>query len=225
MAFETKEQVLEKILQSDKPHCPNCGSEMNLWEVPPINFSDGLGWGTPYLYICFNDECPLYTEGWDHMQENYNHRASYRCMCYPGSENFEVMPVFSSQGGQGQIIDDQALAEQEALKENTKKGFNILAECYVSKDSETVVRLLTDGSQPVRVRMKAAEMIGDIGELSVIDLLRSLKFGNERLQEMNDRSVQKIHDRFFTRECPFCAEIIKQRAKICKHCGKDVAGV
>ncbi|MCK5418660.1 MAG: zinc ribbon domain-containing protein, partial [Desulfobacterales bacterium] len=37
--------------------------------------------------------------------------------------------------------------------------------------------------------------------------------------------VSKIHQRYFTRECPFCAEIIKKRAKICKHCQKEVAGL
>ena len=57
MAFETKEQVLEKVLSQDKPKCPYCGAEMMIWEVPPFSFSDGLGWGTPYLFICFNDEC------------------------------------------------------------------------------------------------------------------------------------------------------------------------
>ncbi|MEZ4603169.1 MAG: hypothetical protein R2861_07125 [Desulfobacterales bacterium] len=59
MAFETKEQVLEKI-RTEKPICPNCNKEMDLWEAPPVTFSDGLGWGTPYLYVCFNDECPMY---------------------------------------------------------------------------------------------------------------------------------------------------------------------
>ena len=51
MAFETREQVLEKMLSKEKPQCPHCGKEMNIWEVPPMNFSDGLGWGTPFLYI------------------------------------------------------------------------------------------------------------------------------------------------------------------------------
>jgi rRNA maturation endonuclease Nob1 len=37
-------------------------------------------------------------------------------------------------------------------------------------------------------------------------------------------ALGKIHARNYTRECPFCAEIIKKRAKICKHCGKEVAG-
>jgi hypothetical protein len=39
-----------------------------------------------------------------------------------------------------------------------------------------------------------------------------------------DASIKKIHERNFTRECPFCAEIIKQRAKVCKHCNREVAG-
>jgi hypothetical protein len=225
MYIETKEDVLEKVLGMKKPVCPHCGKEMKLWEVPPINVGDGLGWGTPYLFLCFNDDCPLYQQGWDHMLETYSHRASYRCFNYPGTTQFELIPVFSPVGGHGQLIDEQALAEQEALKENIKKGFSILAQCYVDKDGVTVLTLLTDSTQPVRVRAKAAEMIGDIGELEAIEPIRNLKFGNPILQEKVDAAVSKIHERFFTRECPFCAEIIKKRAKICKHCAKEVAGV
>jgi HEAT repeat protein len=95
----------------------------------------------------------------------------------------------------------------------------------VDKDGVTVLRLLTDSTEPVRVRLKAAEMIGDIGELEAIDPIRNLSFGNEKLQEAVDSAVKHIHERFFTRECPFCAEIIKRRAKVCKHCGKDVSGL
>jgi hypothetical protein len=223
--FETREQVLEKILEQPKPICPHCSREMNIWEVPPFNFSDGLGWGVPFLYLCFNDDCPLYTQGWDHIEENYAHKASYRCMNYPGTEQFELMPVFSDMGGKAQIIDDQVLAEEEALKEAIKKGFNILADCYVNQDGPAVLQILTDSAEPSRVRLKAAEMIGDIGELEAIEPIRNLKFGHEPLQEAVDKAIQKIHKRFFTRECPFCAEIIKKRANICKHCRKEVAGL
>ena len=109
MKFETKEQVLEKIMAQDKPVCPKCDQTMNLWEVPSINFSDGLGWGTPYLYICFNDKCPIYCQGWENLKENYNQVASYRHINYPGTDQFEYMPVFSPMGAQGQIIDDRVL--------------------------------------------------------------------------------------------------------------------
>ena len=195
-----------------------------IWEVPPFNFSDGLGWGTPYLFICFNDECSLYAQGWENMQENYAQNASYRCMNYPGTDQFECIPVFSPMGGTGQIVDEQVLAEQEILKQKTKLGFSVLADAYVTKDSVTVVRMLLDPSEPQRVRLKAAEMIGDIGELEAIEPIKSTRFGNEIIQKKVDESVSKIHERYFTRECPYCAEIIKKRAKICKHCGQDVAG-
>ena len=224
MTFETKEQVLERILTKEKPKCPHCGQEMSLWEVPSITVGDGLGWGTPYLYICFNDQCSCYQQGWEHMKENYAQTASYRCMNYPGTQTFEILPVFSDMGGRGQIIDDQVLAEQEALKEAIKKGFSILADCYVNKDGPQVLRMLLDATEPARVRLKAAEMIGDIGELEAIEPIRNVKFGNEILQKNVDEAITKIHQRFFTRECPFCAEIIKKRAKVCKHCGKEVAG-
>lgn len=123
MAFETKEQVLEKILSQKRPTCPHCGQEMKLWEVPPVAFSDGLGWGTPYLYLCFNDDCPLYVQGWKNIEENYGHTSSYRCLCYPGTETFECMPVFSSVGGSGQIVDDLVMAQQEELKRRLKEVF------------------------------------------------------------------------------------------------------
>jgi ribosomal protein L37AE/L43A len=225
MAFETKEQVLEKIMEMEKPTCPHCQETMSIWEVPLINVGDGLGWGTPYLFMCFNDECSLYTQGWDNMMDNYAHHASYRCINYPGTEQFELIPVFSPQGAKGQLIDDKVVAEQEVLKQNIKKGFSILADCYVNKDGVTILRLLMDAAEPVRVRLKAAEMIGDIGELEAIEPIRNLKFGNQLLQEKVDAAVKKIHERYYTRECPFCAEIIKKRASICKHCGKEVAGV
>lgn len=224
MAIETKDQYFERIIAKPKPKCKHCGEEMSLWEVPPINFSDGLGWGVPYLYVCFNDECSLYKQGWDHLQENYAQAASYRAICYPDSDSFECMPVFGPTGGHGQVVDDEVVAMEEALKENIKRGFSVLAHCYSEKDMVPALRMLLDPTEPARVRLKAAEMIGDLGELEAIDALSNLKVGNEILQKTIDEAVTKIHERYFTRECPFCAEVIKKRAKVCKHCGKEVAG-
>ncbi len=224
MTLETREQVLEKVLEMKKPVCPHCGQEMSIWEVPPMNFGDGLGWGVPYLFLCFNDACPLYVQGWEHLEETYAHKASYRCMNYPGTKQFELRPVFSPMGARGQVIDDQVLLEQETLKEGIKKGFSILADCYVNKDGVTALRIVLDVTEPMRVRIKAAEMMGDIGSLEAIDPLTHLKVGNEILQNTLKKSVATIHERHFTRNCPFCAEIIKKQAKVCKHCGRDVAG-
>jgi hypothetical protein len=223
MHIETKQEVLERVLELKKPTCPHCNKEMRLWEVPPVNFSDGLGWGEPYLFLCFNDECSLYTQGWQSLEENYAQKASMRCFNYPGTDQFECMPVFSPQGAKGQIIDDQALAEQETLEANIKKGFSILADCYVNNDGVTAMHLLSDPCEPTRVRIKAAEMVGDISTIEAIEPLRCMRAGNRLLQQAIEEAVDKIHERHFTRECPFCAEIIKKRAKVCKHCNKDVA--
>lgn len=222
MAFKTKEEILEDILLHDKPKCPYCGKEMSLWEVPPIPVGEGLGWGTPYLFICFNDECSLYVKGWANMEEGYGQTCSFRCLNYPGTAQFEIMPVFSATGGKGQIIDNQVLARQKALKEAIKKGLSILENCHVTKDWRTVLKMLLDANEPVRVRIQAAEIIGDIGGLDVIEPLRSQKFGYKLLIKKVEDAIKRIHKRHFTRECPFCAEIIKKRAKICRYCGKKV---
>jgi hypothetical protein len=35
------------------------------------------------MYVCFNDECPLYIRGKNHLLEKYGQAASYRYMVYP----------------------------------------------------------------------------------------------------------------------------------------------
>jgi hypothetical protein len=224
MSFESLQEIFEKIMSEPKPTCPHCHQPMELWEVPPITFSDGLGWGVPFLYVCFNDDCPLFVNGWDDIMEQVGQKSSVRCMNYPGTNQFEMLPVFSSFGGSGQVITDETVARQKAHEDGIKTGFSILADCYVNKDLVQILKMALDGQEPMRVRLKAAEMIGDLAETEAIDPLRNTKFGNLKLQETADAAIAKIHERCFTRECPFCAEIIKKQAKICKHCKMEVAG-
>lgn len=221
----SKEEYLQQMMERPKPKCPHCQSEMEIWEVPPITFSDGLGWGEPFLYICFNNECPPFTSGWSNMEENYGHKASFRCINYPSTDNFELMPVFGEEGGVGQVINQSTLDEQERFKERMKTGFSILADCFVNRDFIKMLSMLSDHDEPVRVRLKAAQMLGDAADITeVIEPMRNIKAPNQSMAEEIDKAIDKIHERCFTRECPFCAEIIKKRAKLCKHCNKDVAG-
>lgn len=222
MTVETKAELMERLLSMEKPKCPHCEQEMSLWEVPDIAVGDGLGWGTPYLFICFNDDCPMYKQGWEDLMDSVAQNASYRCMNYPGTDQFECLPVFSPEGGKGQVIDDEIIAEQERFKEAMKRGFQILAECYVNKDHVTMLTMLVDATEPIRVRLKAAEMLGDFADTEAIEPLRYHKFPNDKLVAAVEEAIEKIHKRHFTAECPYCAEIIKQRAKVCKHCGKEL---
>lgn len=222
MAFETKEEVFEKILNMQKPLCPHCEKPMSLWEVPDIACGDGLGWGTPYLFVCFNNECPSYKKGWDDIQQTMEHVASYRCINSPGRDNFEYMPVFSSIGGTGQVLDDNVLDMREATKEAMKQGFSLLTDFYISKDWDEILKILLDPIQPSRVRLKAAEMVGEIGDVDAIEHLVNHKYGSTVLTEAVEKAVAAIHERNYTRECPHCAEIIKKRATVCRHCNRDV---
>ena len=163
MAFETKEELLEKYLAMDKPKCPHCEVAMTLWEVPPINFSDGLGWGTPYLFVCFNDDCPSYKSGWENLRESMEVPASYRCYVEPGASNFEYMPVFSPVGGQGSKLDDAVLIKQEQEKELLKQTFSILTDYYMSKDWDEILKISLDAGIPGRARLKAIEMVSELG--------------------------------------------------------------
>ena len=222
MTFETKDELLEKYIKMDKPHCPDCNTEMTLWEVPSINFSDGLGWGTPYLFVCFNDDCSSYKQGWEHMDETMSTRASYRCYVEPGRDNFEYMPVFSPMGAQGGKLDNEILIREEAKKELLKQTFSILTDYYMSKDWDEILKICLDSKIPPRARLKAAEMVGELGEIEAVEHLANHKFPTPVLQESVANAITQLHEKHFTRECPFCAEIIKKRAKLCKHCNQEV---
>ncbi len=224
MSMETLEEAFERVMSLEKPKCPHCDTEMSIWEVPAISVGDGLGWGEPFLFICFNDDCSLFKQGWDEIMENLGQKSSYRCMNYPGTDKFEILPVFSSFGGSAQLVTDDTIARKKELEAAIKTGFSILADCYVAKDLVQLLKMAMDATEPVRVRLKAAEMLGDIAEIEAIEPLQNTKFGNQKLQEAVTTAIGKIHDRCFTRTCPFCAEIIKQQAQICKHCKEEVAG-
>lgn len=222
MTVLTRQDVYNKMVNDKRPVCPHCHQEMNIWECPPMTFSDGLGWGSPYLYVCFNDDCPFYLDGWKHIYETYATMASYRCICDPMSKNMDCMPVYSRDGGKGYIIDEELKAEAEAREAAEKQALAALEESYKSCDAGNVLKVLLDEDTPAVVAFKAATIIGEIGELDAIEPIRSHVFEPGVVKEKVEESIARIHERHYTRECPFCAEIIKARANVCKHCGKKL---
>jgi hypothetical protein len=222
MAFETKDELLEQYLKMDKPHCPHCDTDMTLWEIPAINFSDGLGWGTPYMFVCFNDDCSSYKQGWSHLSDTMEAPASYRCYVEPGQTNFEYMPVFSPVGGTGGKLDEEVLIKQEAKKELLKQTFSILTDYYMSNDWDEILKIGLDPKIPSRARLKAVQMVAEVGGVEAIEHLINHKFPTPVLNEEVQKSIAQLHERHYTRECPYCAEIIKKRAKLCMHCNKEV---
>ena len=131
------------------------------------------------------------------------------------------MAIFGQYGATGQIIDDEiAAAKLQALKTGIERKLSVLEDCYASNDWQAVLKILLDPIEPDIIRIKAATLIGEIGNPEAIEPMKNRKFGNGFLSRKIEESVEKIHERYFTRECPFCAEITKKNVGICEHCGK-----
>lgn len=83
--------------------CPYCGERLNKWEVPDNPFE--VTWDNDFMYICFNDECPYYVRGWDHMSREGNRGVSYRLMYHPEKDVCMPIPVPSPKALRESIID------------------------------------------------------------------------------------------------------------------------
>jgi hypothetical protein len=78
-----------KVIEA--PTCPHCKAEMEQMD------SRHLDWESPYLWVCFNNDCTLFKKGWNHMMESYGQLVSYRFMIHPQSGDAGVIPAFSQQ--------------------------------------------------------------------------------------------------------------------------------
>lgn len=55
-------------------------------------------------------------------------------------------------------------------------------------------------------------------------LLMTLDDSKEKIEyEQARKQKQKEQEQNLQRKCPYCAEYIKKEAKVCKHCGRDIA--
>jgi hypothetical protein len=81
--------------------CPHCGSHLEKWRVP-----EDASWGEEFFFVCFNDDCSYYQEGWDWMKQQYNQRASYRHAVNPTSGGTMPLPVWSDSATREMIVDD-----------------------------------------------------------------------------------------------------------------------
>jgi len=138
------------------------------------------------------------------------------------SGKMDCMPVYSRDGGKGSIIDEEVKAKEEARKAAERKGLAELEALYEATDASAILKVLLAQETLPPVRFKAAEMIGDLGGVDVIEPIRNYAFDNEMVKAKAEESIAQIHKRNYTKECPFCVEIIKARAVVCKHCGKDL---
>lgn len=156
------------------------------------------------------------------MVENYGQEMGYRYMLHPDSGESSSLPVGGKNVMKGDIIDEIRESEEKAELEAKKKAFQLLTDYFIAKDVDSILKMLMDEAGFGSVRLKAAEHLGELGDSRVIEPLANYKFSHEVVQKKVAESVLIIHRKNFTMECPYCAEVIKMRAKLCKHCGREL---
>ena len=85
---------------NDKSRCRHCGEKMSRW-MPPEDAS----WNLVFQYVCFNDNCSYYVEGWKRMKDKYSHHCSYRFRYDPHTGQIGPLPVWSASALRGRILD------------------------------------------------------------------------------------------------------------------------
>jgi SAM-dependent methyltransferase len=103
-SFGKEELDRRKKSVKETLRCPYCGEKMKKWAVPNNPFA--YTWDNEFMYICFNDECPYFVRGWDHMYREGNRGTSYRCMYNPENDRCSPIPVPSPRALRESIVED-----------------------------------------------------------------------------------------------------------------------
>ena len=91
-----------------QPVCPHCNQNLQPFKLP-----DNTGWETEFHLACFNDECPYFLRGWEHMEERYAVKASYRYRIDPASGKPSPLGVWSADAIKDSILDAAVTAEPD----------------------------------------------------------------------------------------------------------------
>lgn len=207
----------------DEVHlCPKCQTKMSCCEAPPVHVGDGLGWGSEVLFICLNDECPVFKNGWQHIELQYGHKGSYRCMELPGSKEQNVMMVASEYAFTGSVIDTEAVKMQNERYVREKDAVIALETCVEAHNLAPVLTLILDESAHLANRQKAVACLRLLNDISCIDPIRNHTFRDTSLTQECSMIISDILKAHFKKECPHCAELIKAQAQKCMHCQTDL---
>jgi hypothetical protein len=206
----------------EKHYCPHCSGDLILCHAPPVHVGDGLGWGSEYLFICLNDSCPLFVKGWDHIANQYGHVGSYRYMELPNSKEKYSMMVVTKEAFTGSIVDIEAIKFQNVRYQQQQEALVALDTCLAQKQLAPVLTVLLDESMKVDDRKRAVGLLVPLNDLGCIEPLRNHVFKDPHLEQEINLAIGQILTNNFLKECPYCTELIKMRATVCKHCQRTL---
>jgi hypothetical protein len=207
----------------EKRYCPHCSGNLSLCHAPPVHVGDGLGWGSEYLFICLNDTCPLFVNGWDHIANQYGHVGSYRYMELPNSKEKYSMMVVTKEAFTGSLVDIEAIKLQSVKYQQQREAIAALDTCVEKKQLAPVLAVLLDESVKTDDRKRAVAMLTALNDVTCIEPLRNHIFKDLHLQQEVNLAIGQILASNFLKECPYCAELIKIRATVCKHCQRELS--
>ena len=167
-----------------KLFCPHCNTQLSLCHSPPVHVGDGLGWGSEYLFICLNNDCSLFANGWKNIEDNYGHVGSYRYMRLPDSKEEYNMMVAGKDAFTGSVVDPEAIKNQNVRYQKQKDAIASLDDCVEKKDLTPVLYLLLDNHAALSDRERAAGCLEPISSPDCIEPLRNHDFrDSQRLKE------------------------------------------
>lgn len=215
--------VMQSYSYLEETHvCPHCKQDMSCCEAPAIHVGDGLGWGSDVLFICLNDYCSLFLKGWDHVDGQYGHHASYRYMELPGSKEGNVMMVGNKDAFKASVVDPEAIKNQNERYKNEKKAIEALETCVADNNLEPVLTLLLDNAAGKEPKQLALQRLLQLNNIDCVDPLRNHEFRETHFEQDINMAIAQILKNNFKKECPYCSEIIKAQAKKCLHCKEDL---
>ncbi len=200
--------------------CPHCQTRLTCCSTPPFHVGDGLGWGTDVFFVCLNNDCPLYVNGWRLVEEQYGQTASFRYMLLPGEVKGGPMMVGSQDAFTGCAVDPEAMLAKDSRYQREKAALTGLATCVAEANLEPVLYLITDEDAELEGRRRACALLAELGDIRCIEPIRNHSFRHTEIGQLAEMAIAALLKKTFQRECPYCAEIIKAQAKVCKHCGK-----
>ncbi len=202
--------------------CPHCQQTMSLCEAPPIHVGDGLGWGSDVLFICLNDNCSLFLKGWEQIERQYGHHASYRYMELPGSPEGNCMMVGNADAFKACVVNKEELKNQNKRYRREREAAKQLKSCVADKNLQPVITLLLDEGANKSVRFEALGYLEELNDLSCIDPLRNHTFRDPALEGKVNQIITELLKKNFKKECPHCLEIVKAQANKCMHCKENL---
>jgi hypothetical protein len=72
---------------------------MGRFTLPPVAFGDGLGWNSDFLWMCANDDCPVFRKGFEQAFAMYGRTVSMRAIVEPDTGRHSVTPAFTLDPG------------------------------------------------------------------------------------------------------------------------------